>query len=100
MTKERVMELTDTVIDVAMNRDGFTDRERINDLYKIGFEYVDEICKVMPPVTDAALPFIIAALGVVRNSYMNMGNRIIEAAAKDVQRTMESNITEVKKDFK
>lgn len=48
MTKERVMELTDTVIDVAMNRDGFTDRERINDLYKIGFEYVDEICKVMP----------------------------------------------------
>ena len=29
MTKERVMELTDTVIDVAMNRDGFTDRERI-----------------------------------------------------------------------
>ena len=100
MTKERVMELTDTVIDVAMNRDGFTDRERINDLYKIGFEYVDEICKVMPPVTDATLPFIIAALGVVRNSYMNMGNRIIEAAAKDVQRTMESNITEVKKDFK
>lgn len=100
MTKERVMELTDTVIDVAMNRDGFTDRERINDLYKIGFEYVDEICKVMPPVTDATLPFIIAALGVVRNSYMNMGNRIIEAAAKDVQRTMESKITEVKKDFK
>ena len=99
MTKERVMELTDTVIDVAMNRDGFTDRERINDLYKIGFEYVDEICKVMPPVTDATLPFIIAALGVVRNSYMNMGNRIIEAA-KDVQRTMESKITEVKKDFK
>nr|DAZ19182.1 MAG TPA: hypothetical protein [Caudoviricetes sp.] len=100
MTKERVMELTDTVIDVAMNRDGFTDRERINDLYKIGFEYVDEICKVMPPVTDATLPFVIAALGVVRNSYMNMGNRIIEAAAKDVQRTMESKITEVKKDFK
>lgn len=100
MTKECVMELTDTVIDVAMNRDGFTDRERINDLYKIGFEYVDEICKVMPPVTDATLPFIIAALGVVRNSYMNMGNRIIEAAAKDVQRTMESKITEVKKDFK
>lgn len=100
MTKERVMELTDTVIDVAMNRDGFTDRERINDLYKIGFEYVDEICKVMPPVTDATLPFVIAALGVVRNSYMNMGNRIIEAAAKDVQRTMESEITEVKKDFK
>ena len=94
------MELTDTVIDVAMNRDGFTDRERINDLYKIGFEYVDEICKVMPPVTDATLPFVIAALGVVRNSYMNMGNRIIEAAAKDVQRTMESKITEVKKDFK
>ena len=58
MTKERVMELTDTVIDVAMNRDGFTDRERINDLYKIGFEYVDEICKVMPPVTDATLPFV------------------------------------------
>lgn len=100
MTKERVMELTDTVIDVAMNRDGFTDRERINDLYKIGFGYVDEICKVMPPVTDATLPFVIAALGVVRNSYMNMGNRIIEAAAKDVQRTMESKITEVKKDFK
>lgn len=100
MTKERVMELTDTVIDVAMNRDGFTDRERINDLYKIGFEYGDEICKVMPPVTDATLPFVIAALGVVRNSYMNMGNRIIEAAAKDVQRTMESKITEVKKDFK
>lgn len=100
MTKERVMELTDTVIDVAMNRDGFTDRERINDLYKIGFEYVDEICKVMPPVTDATPPFVIAALGVVRNSYMNMGNRIIEAAAKDVQRTMESKITEVKKDFK
>lgn len=100
MTKERVMELTDTVIDVAMNRDGFTDRERINDLYKIWFEYVDEICKVMPPVTDATLPFVIAALGVVRNSYMNMGNRIIEAAAKDVQRTMESKITEVKKDFK
>lgn len=100
MTKERVMELTDTVIDVAMNRDGFTDRERINDLYKIGFEYVDEICKVMPPVIDATLPFVIAALGVVRNSYMNMGNRIIEAAAKDVQRTMESKITEVKKDFK
>lgn len=100
MIKERVMELTDTVIDVAMNRDGFTDRERINDLYKIGFEYVDEICKVMPPVTDATLPFVIAALGVVRNSYMNMGNRIIEAAAKDVQRTMESKITEVKKDFK
>ena len=100
MTKERVMELTDTVIDVAMNRDGFTDRERINDLYKIGFEQVDEICKVMPPVTDATLPFIIAALGVVRNPYMNMGNRIIEAAAKDVQRTMESKITEVKKDFK
>lgn len=100
MTKERVMELTGTVIDVAMNRDGFTDRERINDLYKIGFEYVDEICKVIPPVTDATLPFIIAALGVVRNSYMNMGNRIIEAAAKDVQRTMESKITEVKKDFK
>ena len=100
MTKERVMELTDTVIDVAMNRDGFTDRERINDLYKIGFEYVDEICKVMPPVTDATLPFVIAALGVVRNSYMNMGNRIIEAAAKDVQRTMERKITEVKKDFK
>lgn len=100
MTKERVMELTDTVIDVAMNRDGFTDRERINDLYKIGFEYVDEICKAMPPVTDATLPFVIAALGVVRNSYMNMGNRIIEAAAKDVQRTMESKITEVKKDFK
>ena len=100
MTKERVMELTDTVIDVAMNRDGFTDRERINDLYKIGFEYVDEICKVMPPVTDATLPFIIAALGVVRNSYMNMGNRIIEAAAKDVQRTMESKIIEVKKVFK
>lgn len=100
MTKERVMELTGMVIDVAMNRDGFTDRERINDLYKIGFEYVDEICKVMPPVTDATLPFVIAALGVVRNSYMNMGNRIIEAAAKDVQRTMESKITEVKKDFK
>lgn len=100
MTKERVMELTGMVIDVAMNRDGFTDRERINDLYKIGFEYVDEICKVIPPVTDATLPFIIAALGVVRNSYMNMGNRIIEAAAKDVQRTMESKITEVKKDFK
>lgn len=100
MTKERVMELTDTVIDVAMNRDGFTDSERINDLYKIGFEYVDEICKVMPPVTDATLPFVIAALGVVRNSYMNMGNRIIEATAKDVQRTMESKITEVKKDFK
>lgn len=100
MTKERVMELTGTVIDVAMNRYGFTDRERINDLYKIGFEYVDEICKVMPPVTDATLPFIIAALGVVRNSYMDMGNRIIEAAAKDVQRTMESKITEVKKDFK
>lgn len=100
MTKERVMELTDTVIDVAMNRDGFTDSERINDLYKIGFEYVDEICKVMPPVTDATLPFVIVALGVVRNSYMNMGNRIIEAAAKDVQRTMESKITEVKKDFK
>lgn len=100
MTKERVMELTGTVIDVAMNRYGFTDRERINDLYKIGFEYVDEICKVMPPVTDATLPFIIAALGVVRNSYMDMGNRIIEVAAKDVQRTMESKITEVKKDFK
>lgn len=100
MTKERVMELTGMVIDVAMNRDGFTDRERINDLYKIGFEYVDEICKVMTPVTDATLPFVIAALGVVRNSYMNMGNRIIEAAAKDVQRTMESKITEVKKDFK
>ena len=100
MTKERVKELTGTVIDVAMNRYGFIDRERINDLYKIGFEYVDEICKVMPPVTDATLPFIIAALGVIRNSYMNMGNRIIEAAAKDVQRTMESKITEVKKDFK
>lgn len=54
----------------------------------------------MPPVTDATLPFVIAALGVVRNSYMNMGNRIIEATAKDVQRTMESKITEVKKDFK
>ena len=100
MTKERVMELTGPVIDVAMNRYGFIDRERINDLYKIGFEYVDEICKVMPPVTDATLPFIIAALGVVRNSYMDMGNRIIEAAAKDVQRTMESKITEVTKDFK
>lgn len=100
MTKERVMELTGMVIDVAMNKYGFIDRERINDLYKIGFEYVDEICKVMPPVTDATLPFVIAALGVVRNSYMNMGNRIIEAAAKDVQRTMESKITEVKKDFK